>query len=134
MTLYALDANAIVHVFKGKGAVGAKLAQISPGRISIPSVALFAVERGGLGSQNVQRRMAQRNGLIAVCRVLPFDDRAASIAAQVSDKLGRNGAQIGPMDAVVAATALSHNATLVTHYTAEFSRVPGLQLEDWYKP
>jgi tRNA(fMet)-specific endonuclease VapC len=132
LTLYALDANAIIHVFKGKGAVGAKMAQISPGRIAIPSVALFEVERGVLGSQNVQRRMAQLNGLIAVCRILPFDERAASIAAQVAEELGRKGIPIGPMDTLIAATALANTATLVTHNTAEFSRVPGLQIEDWY--
>lgn len=32
----------------------------------------------------------------------------------------------------VAATALAHRATLVTHNTREFGRVRGLGLEDWY--
>jgi len=29
------------------------------------------------------------------------------------------------------ATALAHQVTLITHNTREFSRVPGLRLEDW---
>jgi tRNA(fMet)-specific endonuclease VapC len=43
----------------------------------------------------------------------------------------RRGTPIGPNDLVIAATALAHQVTLVTHNAAEFSRVPGLQLEDW---
>ena len=32
---------------------------------------------------------------------------------------------------MIAAHALSHQATLITNNTAEFSRVPGLQVENW---
>jgi tRNA(fMet)-specific endonuclease VapC len=32
---------------------------------------------------------------------------------------------------MIAATALANGLTVVTHNTAEFSRVPGLKLEDW---
>jgi len=45
--------------------------------------------------------------------------------------LEREGTPIGPNDLVIAATALAHTATLVTHNTREFGRVSGLQLEDW---
>lgn len=132
MNLYALDANAIIHAFKGKGAVGAKLAQVPPSRIAIPAVALFEVERGVLRSQNVERRTAQLNSLVSVCRILPFDSQAASVAAQLSHNLSCIGATIGPMDIQIAATALVHGATLVTHNTAEFSHVIGLRIEDWH--
>jgi tRNA(fMet)-specific endonuclease VapC len=40
-------------------------------------------------------------------------------------------APIGPNDLMIAAIALAHDLTLVTHNTAEFSRVPGLRLDDW---
>ena len=35
------------------------------------------------------------------------------------------------MDLFIAATALEHDYTLVTHNTRHFSRIPGLKLEDW---
>jgi tRNA(fMet)-specific endonuclease VapC len=38
---------------------------------------------------------------------------------------------IGSNDLWVAATALVHGATLATANPGEFSRIPGLILEDW---
>jgi tRNA(fMet)-specific endonuclease VapC len=34
----------------------------------------------------------------------------------------------------IAATALVHNLTLVTHNTKDYQHVPGLRLEDWLTP
>jgi tRNA(fMet)-specific endonuclease VapC len=38
---------------------------------------------------------------------------------------------IGPHDLQIASIALQHGLTLVTHNTREFSRIPGLKLDDW---
>ena len=46
--------------------------------------------------------------------------------------LSKAGTPIGPIDTLIAGTALAHNATLVTHNTAEFSRVDGLVIVDWF--
>lgn len=38
---------------------------------------------------------------------------------------------IGPFDGMIASVALAHNLTVLTRNVREFSRVPGLQVEDW---
>jgi len=38
---------------------------------------------------------------------------------------------IGPYDLMISGIALSNGLIVVTHNTSEFSRVPGLVLEDW---
>jgi predicted nucleic acid-binding protein len=38
---------------------------------------------------------------------------------------------VGPMDGLIAAHALSTDATLVTKITREFGRVPGLETVNW---
>ncbi len=38
---------------------------------------------------------------------------------------------IGPYDVLLAGQALALSLILVTNNTKEFSRVPGLRLEDW---
>lgn len=37
-------------------------------------------------------------------------------------------------DLMIAATALAHNLTLVTHNTRDYANVPGLRLQDWLAP
>ena len=62
---------------------------------------------------------------------LPFDDDAAEVYAIIRARLEAQGTPIGPYDLQIAAIALANNLILVTHNTREFSRVPGLLLEDW---
>ena len=64
-------------------------------------------------------------------RSLPFDDAAAEHFATIRRHLETLGTTIGPYDLQIAAIALAHGCTLVTHNTEEFSRVPGVLLEDW---
>jgi tRNA(fMet)-specific endonuclease VapC len=59
-------------------------------------------------------------------QMLPFDSECAAIAARLRAELEAVGTPIGPHDTLIAATALRHQATLVTRNVREFSRVAGL--------
>jgi tRNA(fMet)-specific endonuclease VapC len=61
----------------------------------------------------------------------PFDDAAAEEYGKIRAHLAALGSPIGPNDLLIAAISLAKGLTLVTHNTAEFSRVPGLSIEDW---
>ncbi len=43
------------------------------------------------------------------------------------------GTPIGPHDILIAATALRHQATLVTRKVREFARLPGLMWVNWHE-
>jgi len=58
-------------------------------------------------------------------------EEVAERYARLRAELEGCGAVIGGNDLWIAATALAHGATLVTNNTGEFSRVPGLTIEDW---
>jgi tRNA(fMet)-specific endonuclease VapC len=65
---------------------------------------------------------------------LPFDEDAAFHAAGVRTVLEiarPNASPIGPYDVLLAGHALSVGAILVTGNVREFSRVPGLRVENW---
>ncbi len=65
---------------------------------------------------------------------VPFGEDAAFHAGVVRAQLERlrpNAQPIGPYDVLLAGQALSLGATLVTANVAEFSRVPGLVVENW---
>lgn len=65
---------------------------------------------------------------------LPFDHTAAQICGQIRAQLAQQGRPIGPYDVQIAAIALAHQATIVTHNTREFLRVSDLLVEDWETP
>ena len=129
--MFALDTNTLSYFFKGAGNVASHLRAVSPREVGIPSVVLYELE---VGMARVQKPGAKREALAAlleVVRVLSFDENCARAAARIRVRLESAGTPIGPMDTLIAGTALGHSAILVTHNTREFSRVPGLQLADW---
>jgi tRNA(fMet)-specific endonuclease VapC len=62
---------------------------------------------------------------------LPFDDFCAHAYGQIRAQLEQAGTPIGSNDLMIAAIAVAHGLTLVTHNTREFKRILGLVLEDW---
>ncbi len=63
--------------------------------------------------------------------VLDFPADAAREYASLRAALKRQGTPIGNNDMLVAAHALHLGLTLVTNNVREFSRVPGLKIENW---
>lgn len=130
--MYALDTNTVLDYFRGRGRVAATLLALPPSEIALPAIVAYEVWVGVLGSQNAKRRQAQYEQFLATVDILPFDATVGRRAAELRQALERRGEGIGPMDILIAATALVHNATLVTRNLREFGRVPGLQVLDWH--
>ena len=125
-----LDSNTIIHYLKGVEKVVSRL-QATPRReLAIPTIAAYEIEFGTLQSSSDRRRSLVA-GLLNGLHQVPFDRAAAHEAARVRVELERDGLTIGPLDLLIAATALCRSATLVTSNTREFSRVRGLRLADW---
>ncbi len=61
----------------------------------------------------------------------PFEPEDAEEAGDIRAELERAGTPIGPYDVLIAAQARRRNALLVTANMGEFTRVPGLRIEDW---
>ena len=130
--MYALDTNTVLDYFRGKGQVAARLLATPPSEVGLPAIAAYEVWVGVLGSQNAKRRQVEYERFLAVVAILPFDAVAGRRAADLRLALSRKGDLIGPMDALIAATALAHGATLVTRNVREFDRVPGLTVVNWH--
>ncbi len=128
MTL--LDSNTIIHCLKGREPAASRFRAASPELIAIPSVVAYELEYGTLKIESQQRRKIL-TGFLEGLREMPFDRDAAREAARIRVELERQGQRIGPMDLLIAGTAMSRGAALATNNTKEFSRIAGLRLEDW---
>jgi tRNA(fMet)-specific endonuclease VapC len=130
--MYILDTNTVLDYFRGKGKVGANLLATPPAEIAIPAIVAYETWVGVLGSQNAKRREEQFERFLAVVLVVPFDAATGRRAAELRRALERRGERIGPLDILIAATAIALGATLVTRNVREFGRVEGLALANWY--
>jgi tRNA(fMet)-specific endonuclease VapC len=69
--------------------------------------------------------------ILAPFDIVPVDHRVVETYGKVRAALERAGRGIGALDTIIAAQAVAIGAVLVTSNAKEFSRVPGLQIEDW---
>jgi tRNA(fMet)-specific endonuclease VapC len=131
---YLLDSNAWIALLRQKSpSLIARLQQHAAEDVVLCSVVLAELWYGAWRSGAGYR--AANDALIDQLRKrnesVPFDDAAAQEYARIRFDLEVTGRVIGPNDLLIAAIAFSNGLTLVTHNTAEFSRVSGLPIEDW---
>jgi tRNA(fMet)-specific endonuclease VapC len=133
---HLLDTNSCAEQLRRGTAstVAARLISTSPGDVVLCSVVVAELLYGAYRSAQQSRNLAQVRAFSSGFASLPFDDRAADEYGELRAQLHRSSSPIGPNDLMIAAIARAHGLTLVTHNTAEFSRVPRLAIEDWQVP
>lgn len=134
---YLLDTNTWISLLRWQNAgVLSHLKQHPAEEILVCSVVLaelwYGAERSDANRKS--NNFALVNELAASYQSLPFDNRAAREYAEMRAHLAQTGQPIGPNDTMIAAIARCQGITLVTHNTAEFSRVPRLLIVDWQTP
>ena len=100
----------------------------------LSAIVLMELEYGVSKSPGIPRLRARVESLCGLFNVDAFDVRAAVEAGGIRAFLANlkpNAQPIGPYDLLLAGHARALGAVLITHNTREFSRVPGLQVEDW---
>lgn len=132
---YLLDTNAWINILnKPTGSVATNLAKLAPTDIALCSVALAELLVGVYKSPQQEANHTLIQQLVRQFICLPFDEGCADHYAKIRAHLESIGRTIGPYDLQIAAIAIRHHLTVVTHNLSEFARVPGLTAEDWQVP
>jgi tRNA(fMet)-specific endonuclease VapC len=132
--VWVLDSNTISYYFRGDPAVVGRLQALRPAEVGIPAIVEYELRYGlqRLHAEVAAPRLAALALLLQPMQRLPFDHECAVHAARIRCELEGVGTPIGPHDTLIAATALRHQATLVTRNVREFERVPGLRWVNWH--
>nr|WP_155751234.1 type II toxin-antitoxin system VapC family toxin [Scytonema sp. UIC 10036] len=127
-----MDTNVCIRLLNNTSpAVSARLADKEPEDIYLSTVTQMELYYGTYRSAQVERNLAVLERFFSQFAVLPLDPKSARVAGRIRAELAALGKPIGPYDSQIAAIAIVNNLILVTHNTGEFSRVNGLQIEDW---
>jgi tRNA(fMet)-specific endonuclease VapC len=101
-------------------------------RVVISVITYQEMQYGLLGKKASPKHVVMVTEFLKrVDEILPWDKKAVDATTEVKKQLMAKGTPIGNNDTAIAGHAIATGCVLVTNNTREFSRVDGLDLEDW---
>ncbi|WP_375404812.1 type II toxin-antitoxin system VapC family toxin [uncultured Sphingomonas sp.] len=126
-----LDTNIVSDLMRNpQGRVFDQIARVGGDRLCV-SVITAAEIRYGCAKKGSARLLAQAEAILETIEIMPFDVPADAEYGGIRSELEAAGKTIGPNDLLIAAHAYALGTTLVTDNVDEFSRVRGLNVENW---
>ncbi len=132
--MFLLDTNACIRILNNSSrTLVERLKREDPRTVRLCSVVKAELLYGARHSSRVSDNLRLLRRFFEPFVSIPFDDSCADQYGMIRADLTQVGTPIGPNDLMIAATAKAHDLILVTDNVGEFSRVAGLQVEDWEK-
>jgi tRNA(fMet)-specific endonuclease VapC len=126
-----LDTNILSDLVRQpQGVVARRIAEAGEETICT-SIIVAAEIRFGAEKSGSKKLGDQVELILSAIEILPLESPADREYGKLSHYLARNGMPIGPNDMLIAAQALCAGLIVVTANSGEFSRVPGLIVENW---
>lgn len=131
MLRYLLDTNIVIYVLKRRPIEVLSVFNANASRMAISSITLAELMHGAEKSSRVTENLTAIEDFCSRLEVLPYGSKAAQHYGAIRAQLEKLGRPIGVNDLHIAAHARSEGLVLVTNNTAEFDRVPALEVENW---
>ena len=126
-----LDTNIISDIIRNPfGPAARRIEEVGP-RDICTSIVVAAELRYGCAKKGSARLREKVEGVLGTIPVLPLDVPVDAGYGVIRAELEMAGQIIGLNDLLIAAHAQALNLTLVTDNTREFSRIRGLDVENW---
>jgi tRNA(fMet)-specific endonuclease VapC len=127
-----LDTNICIYIIKQQPATVLKrFLEYQIGDIGISSITLSELRYGVAKSLHQAKNTKALDEFIIPLEIVSFGEEAAHAYGDIRATLEKAGTQIGSMDMLIAAHAVSLGIPLVTNNTREFIRIPALNIIDW---
>ena len=127
-----LDTDLLVGILRGKNDAKEKIEQFaSEGKQATTAINAFELFYGAYISLRAQENLKAARILLSRLHVLPLGITSAETAGKLVAHLEKKGTMLDLKDAMIAALASDNGLTLVTRNRKDFSRVPGLVVEEW---
>ena len=127
---FLLDTNICSAYIKGNATVWNRFMQYSGG-LAMSVVTVGELWTWAKRSKNRQSSHLAISEFIELLDVIEIDLEVALRFGELRARLFDAGAPMPDMDALIAATALAHDMTLVTHNIGDFQNIDGLRIVDW---
>jgi len=125
-----LDTNVVVAFLNGDKSI-LKRIRVEIDEIGLSTLVVAELDYGAKVSQRSEDNLEKLYRLLEIIQVVPFDIECARIFGTIKSKLRSIGKPTGEVDALIAATAMAREATLVTSNKKHFENIEGLKIEVW---
>jgi tRNA(fMet)-specific endonuclease VapC len=131
--LHMLDTDIASYIIKERSpAIQARMEEILPSELCMSAVTRAELLYGFKRLPENHRLHIVVRQFLKIIRVLAWDAEAAGFYADIRHQLVSSGQQIGELDMMIAAHAISLGAVLVTNNMRHYGRISApLILENW---
>ena len=130
---YMLDTNVCIDYMRGTDqGIKNRILACKEDELCISSITLSELLYGVNRSSNPVKNRNALYKLLVKIEVIDYGTEASEFYGIIRNELVRRGMVIGALDMLIAAHAMSNKLVLITHNTAEFGRISGLEIEDWH--
>lgn len=128
-----LDTNIVSDLVRHpRGRITDHIARVGEQHVGT-SIIVAAELRYGAAKEGSSRLSTQLEKILDALEVVPLEVPADAFYGGLRAQLERTGRVIGANDLLIAAQALALGCIVVTDNEQEFSRVDGLQIENWLR-
>ena len=125
-----LDTNVVVAFLNGNELISRRIRD-EIDKITLSTLVIAELDYGAKVSQKSKKNIEKLYRFLDVVQIVPFDVECAKISGTIKSKLRMIGKPTGEVDALIAATAMAHDAILATANKRHFDNIEGLKLEVW---
>jgi tRNA(fMet)-specific endonuclease VapC len=126
--MYLIDTDWVAEYLKAIPEAVQTLQHLALSGIAVSLVTYGEIFEGITFGRNSKEETAGFRQFLRLANVVPLNRSVMHRFANIRGDLRQRGLLIGDMDILIAATALYHNLTLVTHNVRHFQRIPSLLL------
>jgi len=129
--IYCLDTDILIEYFRGSEPIKKKVESLTEeDSVGLIWLTFYEFFKGIFVSGKLDEEKFLK-GLAKTCVILEESYEAARIGGEIYATLKMRGKLINDADILIASIVKAHNVVLVTNNEKHFSRVEGLQIENW---
>lgn len=127
-----IDTDTTSYFFRNNANVVAKLDEYlqEHGFVYLSVITYYEV-LNGLYFKDAKNQLEQFEKFVKLNQVLPLTNEIAKISAEIYADLRKKGQTVGHNDVLIAGTAIVNDLTLITNNVNHFSRISGLDIDNW---
>ena len=127
---YLLDTSIIAFLFRKAYNIGNRLRELDSDQCFVSEITIAELTYDAYHSDRVSENLMMVDRLESLVDILPISSAIDEYGKQ-KDILVKSGRMIDDFDLLIGCTAVANGMIMVTDNTKHFSRIHGIQLENW---